>query len=314
MYIKYILSILILASSLFSANIEVVESFDTTETKQSKPAPIIIETKPSVTINKSKPIKKIQNIEVHKKIKKQKKLLNKNRTSTKKELKKSIKKSHKPTSKKSGAKLLIIIDDVSHRYQLNQIKSLPFKVTPSIFPPTKMNMQSYKLARGLKHFMVHLPLESHSRQMNTMYKVIRTYYTQKQIDNRVKEIKRLFPNAKYINNHTGSKFSANYKASKRLYKSLLANGFKFVDSRTSQNTKFPKLAKEFHKRYLKSDLFIDNVINVNSIKREIRKGVALAKRRGYAVVIGHPHPQTLRALRESKKLINSVKTVYIDEF
>ena len=80
LYIKCILSILILASSLFSANIEVVESFDTTETKQSKPAPIIIETKPSVTINKSKPIKKIQSREVHKKIKKQKKLLNKNRT------------------------------------------------------------------------------------------------------------------------------------------------------------------------------------------------------------------------------------------
>ena len=177
-----------------------------------------------------------------------------------------------------------------------------------------MNMNSYKLARGLKHFMVHLPLESHSKQMNTIYKLIRTYYTQKQIDSRIKEIRRLFPNAKYINNHTGSKFSANYIASKKLYKSLIANGFKFVDSRTSSKTKFPRIAREFKKRYLKSDLFIDNVINVNSIKKEIRKGIALAKRRGYAVIIGHPHPQTMRALRELSRAMKSVTTVYIDEF
>ena len=310
MYIKYILSILILASSLFAANIEVVESFSTPTVSKSKPAQTVSEIKPSITTIQRKPIKVIKQRELQKKAKKQKKLIKKNKIVSKKVIAKTTKRFHN----KNKAKLLIIIDDVSHRYQLNFIKNLPFKVTPSIFPPTKMNMHSYKLARGLKHFMVHLPLESHSRQMNTIYKLIRTSYTQKQINSRIKEIRRLFPNAKYINNHTGSKFSANYKASKRLYKSLLANGFKFVDSRTSIHTKFPKLAKEFHKRYLKSDLFIDNTINVNSIKREIRKGVALAKRRGYAVVIGHPHPQTFKALKELSPLLTNIKTVYVDEF
>ncbi len=307
MYIKYILSILILVSSLFSANIEVVESFKEASNSNIKPIQIQKKVKEKDTIIKSSTVKIKK--ELQKKRKNNKKIIKNNKA-----IKKLVLKKKNFTKFKSRAKLVIIIDDVSHRYQLNSIESLPFKVTPSIFPPTKMNMQSYKLAKGLKHFMVHLPLESHSKQMNTIYKLIHTNYTQKQIDKRVKEIRRLFPNAKYINNHTGSKFSANYKASKRLYKALLANGFKFVDSRTSKNTKFPKIAKEFHKRYLKSDLFIDNVINVNSIKKEIREGVALAKRRGYAVMIGHPHPQTLKALRESSKLINSVKTVYIDEF
>ena len=313
MYIKYILSILILVTSLFSASIEVVESFGAPSTETNNLTQKSNKIEATIINNKVKKIKKVTEKKLSYKREKPKKLLkqDKNNSTTKKI---NIKKATKTLHSKSKAKLAIIIDDVSHRYQLNKIESLPFKVTASIFPPTKMNMQSYKLARGLKHFMVHLPLESHSKQMNTIYKLIRTNYTQKQIDARVKEIRRLFPNAKYINNHTGSKFSANYSASKRLYKSLIANGFKFVDSRTSQNTKFPKLAKEFHKRYLKSDLFIDNVINVNSIKKEIKKAVALAKRRGYAVIIGHPHPQTLKALRESSKLINSVKTVYIDEY
>jgi len=293
---KYILSILILASTLFGANIEVIESFGN-PTKATIP-----------TIKKIKPIVKRKSLKIPKKEKAQK-----NSKESKKTKNKII---HPKVDKRvyKKAKLLIIIDDVSHRYQLNIIKSLPFKVTPSIFPPTKMNMQSYKLARGLKHFMVHLPLESHSKQMNTIYKLIKINYTQKQIDNRVKEIRRLFPNAKYINNHTGSKFSANYKASKKLYKSLLNNGFIFLDSRTSQNTQFPKLAKVYHKRYLKSDLFIDNIINTNTIKQQIKKGIALAKHRGYAVIIGHPHPQTFKALKELSSALKSVNTVYVDEF
>lgn len=319
MYIKYILSILILASSLFSANIRVIESYDLPTTK-------IKYVKATKHSYKKRYIKRVTDKKrVIKKTKLRKKRV---LTLHSKELpdktitkKRNIKKASAKNvsikslnSKRKKAKLVIIIDDVSHLFQLKTIQNLPFKVTPSIFPPTKMNMQSYKLARGLKHFMVHLPLESHSKQMNTIYKLIRTYNTQKQIDNRIKEIRHLFPNAKYINNHTGSKFSANYTASKKLYKSLVANGFKFVDSRTSSKTKFPRIAREFNKRYLKSDLFIDNVINTNSIKKEIRKGIALAKRRGYAVIIGHPHPQTMRALRELSKAMQSVTTVYIDEF
>jgi len=74
-----------------------------------------------------------------------------------------------------------------------------------------MNMYSYKLAIGLKHFMVHLPLESHSKQMNKIYKLIRVTDSKKKMEKRIEEIRKLFPNAKYINNHTGSKFTANYK-------------------------------------------------------------------------------------------------------
>ncbi len=301
MYIKYILSILILVATLFSNNFEVVESFDTTNTSNST---IVY---PTNTKNRA--------IETN---------ISKNKTTTPKVIKKVIKpikkvkvvkKIDKSTHKKvtKRPKLVIIIDDISHKYQLNIIKSLPFKVTPSIFPPTKMNMRSYKLATDLKHYMIHLPLESDSRQMNKIYKTIKINDSKAEIIKRVKEIRRLFPNAKYINNHTGGKFSANYKSSKRLYKTLLRNGFIFVDSRTSQNTKFPKIAKEFGQRYLKSDLFIDNKLSVKAIKQKIKEGVALAKRRGYAVVIGHPHPQTFKALKESSKLLKSVETLYIDE-
>jgi len=311
LYLKYILSILILVSTLFGDNnIKVVESFgDDNSAVVANTDVKAVETKTIITEkNISKP-----KIELVKKrattIKSSKKLEKK----PVKQAKTKYKKSSAIGSKNRRTKLVIIIDDISHRFQLNQLKSLPFKVTPSIFPPTKMNMYSYKLARGLKHFMVHLPLESHSKQMNKIYKLIRVTNGKKKIEKRIKEIKRLFPNAKYINNHTGSKFTANYSASKRLYKALIKNGFIFVDSRTTYKTKIPKIAKEFNRRYLKSDLFIDNKIETNAILKEIRAGIALAKHRGYAVVIGHPHPQTIRALKRAAKYLKQVKTVYIDE-
>ena len=277
---------------LLGADVEVIESFDIKPPTQN-----YIEYKQYKAINRVK--KKVKKYHYKKK-------------NIKKTDKVTLLKANK-TQINKNAKLVIIIDDISHRYQLNQILSLPFKVTPSIFPPNKMNRHSNLLAKGLKHFMVHLPLESNSRAMNRMYKTIFTNYSQKQINNRIKEIRRLFPTAKYINNHTGSKFTSNYSASKKLYKALIKNGFIFVDSRTSWHTKIPIIAKEFHKRYIKNDFFIDNLITVKSIKRQIKRAVDYAKRYGLAIVIGHPHPQTIKALKESAKIINSVKTVYIDE-
>ena len=286
--------------ALWGDSFEVIETFNVNDENSNTNNTVI-----KKEVNVSKPIKQ----KVAQQPKPKEKKVVKQIKPKIKEAKKSKKAIH---SKK--AKLVIIIDDISHRYQLNFIKSLPFKVTPSIFPPTKMNMHSYKLARGLKHFMVHLPLESGSRAMNKIYKMIHISDSKKAIEKRIKEVRKFFPTAKYINNHTGSKFSENYAASKRLYETLLQNGFIFVDSRTSHNSKFKKIAKEFHKRYLKCDLYIDNKISVSAIKKELRRAVNLAKRQGYAIVIGHPHIQTFKALKQSAKYImKNVETLYIDE-
>jgi polysaccharide deacetylase 2 family uncharacterized protein YibQ len=215
--------------------------------------------------------------------------------------------------KKSYPKLVIIIDDVTFKYQLDAIKSLPYKVTPSIFPPNRMNFNSYKLARGLKHFLVHLPLESHSKKMNKMYKTIFIDDSYEKVKNRVLEIRKLFPNAKYINNHTGSKFTENYEASKRLYKLLLDNNFTFIDSKTSQRSKIGRISREYNKRYIQCNIFIDNKKDINYTLDRIKDGVQIAKRRGFAVIIGHPHTTTIEALRKAKDILKDVEVIYIDE-
>ncbi len=200
--------------------------------------------------------------------------------------------------------------------QLRRIKSLGFKATPSIFPPSEMAKNSHLLANNLRHFMVHLPLQSPSAKMNRFQKTLMVYNSEREIKVRVKEIRKLFPKAVFINNHTGSTFTSNYQASKKLYRELINEGFIFLDSRTSSKSKIGKIAKEFHRAYIYRDVFIDNVKNSSYILKQLQKGVKLAKKRGFAVVIGHPHNVTLKTLesREAKRVLRGVKTLYIDEF
>ncbi len=210
--------------------------------------------------------------------------------------------------------VVIIIDDVSTKKQIREIQALPFKVTPSIFPPSNMSMRSHLLARGLNHFMVHLPMQSPSHKMNRFKKTLMIYDSRAKIRRRIQEIRRLFPRAKFINNHTGSTFTANYQASKKLYQELMREGFIFVDSKTSGRSKMRKIAREFGRAYIYRDIFLDNIQSVEATLKELRRGVKIAQKKGFAIIIGHPHPTTIRALRRAEGILRGVKTLYIDEF
>ncbi|GIT99139.1 divergent polysaccharide deacetylase family protein [Sulfurovum sp. TSL1] len=210
-------------------------------------------------------------------------------------------------------KLVIIIDDVSTSSQLKDIQATGIKITPSIFPPSQRSGASHRLARGLEHYMIHLPMESGTAQFNRQAKTLMTNFDQEEIEARVKELRILFPTARYINNHTGSVFTDNYVEMRTLYRALRKEGFVFVDSRTIASTKVPMIAEEFGDTYVARDTFIDNEQTVPYIHRQLQKAVKKAKKRGYAIAIGHPHPMTMKALSSAAAILNEVELVYLDE-
>ena len=209
-------------------------------------------------------------------------------------------------------KLAIIIDDVSSAKQLKHIMSLPIKVTPSIFPPYELSKSNHKLAQGLKHYMVHLPMQS-GKAYDKQYGTLKIIDSKEKMEARVKEIRKLFPTARYVNNHTGSAFTGNYKAMEMLYGILRKEGFVFVDSRTTAATKVRKIAHALGDAYVARDIFIDNDKNVPYIRKQLRQAVKTAKKKGYAIAIGHPHPVTMKALADSKDIFRDVELVYIDD-
>ena len=210
-------------------------------------------------------------------------------------------------------KLAIVIDDVHNKKQLAMIQRLNMKITPSIFPPYDLAKESHLLAKNLKHYMIHLPMESANKKFNTQSKTLMTSFSDEQIADRVMELRKLFPKGRYVNNHTGSVFTSHYTVMKKLYIALRLEGFVFVDSFTQATSKVEKIAHEYGDTYARRDSFIDNVQTVKYIQKQLKLAVQKAKKNGYAIVIGHPHKVTMQALKYSKSILKDVELVYIDE-
>ena len=206
--------------------------------------------------------------------------------------------------------LSIIMDDISYQGEVNKIKKLPFKITPSIFPPTKRHPDTPKLAREFKFYMVHLPMEAFNYPKKEP-KTLMVTDSLSDMKKRLKDIKRWFPRDRFVNNHTGSLFTTNYDAMMRLFEALKQEDMVFVDSRTSAKTVAYKVARSFHVKLLSRDVFLDNKADIKYIKNQLKKAVKIAKKNGYAIAICHPHSQTFKALMDSSNILKSVKLVYI---
>lgn len=214
---------------------------------------------------------------------------------------------------KGKPKLAIIIDDVSFEYHLNRIKKTGLKITPSFLPPNKIHPDSAKIAEKTKFYMVHLPLEAISHN-SPEYITLKTTDSFDYIEANIKKFKKLFPKAIYYNNHTGSKFTANQEAMDKLYRIFKEQNLVFIDSKTTALSKAESLAKKYHIKYHARDVFLDNSLDLDYIKNQLKLAVKIAKQKGYAIAIGHPHKNTLKAIKNSKKdILKDVEVVYLKD-
>ena len=209
-------------------------------------------------------------------------------------------------------KLAIVIDDVTTQYQLNQIKKIGYTVTPSLMPPTPNHPNSAKIRKNLPFYMIHFPLQASrfsGEEKNTLH--INDSY--EKIEKRVAQVRKWYPNAKYTNNHTGSKFTSNEKAMDRLFHALVKYDFIFVDSRTTGKTVAKKMAKKYNMPYIVRNVFLDNEQDFAYIQNQLKKAIRIAKKNGQAIAICHPHSITMKVLRESKHLLKDLELVYLNQ-
>jgi polysaccharide deacetylase 2 family uncharacterized protein YibQ len=209
------------------------------------------------------------------------------------------------------AKLAIIIDDVATKKQVRAIKSVHIPLTMSFLPPSSVRPNTAKLAAKENFYMVHLPMEAMNWSAEEPL-TLRVNDSQQKISQRIEKLKSLFPKVHYINNHTGSKFTSNEIAMNRLVFALNKNNISFIDSRTTAQTKAPKVMKNFGFKYVARDVFLDHHMDKAYVLKQIKQAVKVAKLHGTAIAIGHPHPNTLQALKESKKVLDEVDVVFVN--
>ena len=214
--------------------------------------------------------------------------------------------------KEKKPRLAIIIDDMSSKEQVKALKNTGLKLIPSFFPNSKNHPNTKEYAKEFDFFMVHLPLAAVKFRAEEL-QTLKPSHSQELIKSKIAKIKNDFKGLKFINNHTGSLFTSDEEAMRKLFIAFKENDFIFVDSLTTGSSKARILAKEFKQSYIKRDIFLDNKDELEYIKKQLLKAVTLAKKQGFAIAIGHPRKNTFKALSQSKNLLNEVELVYLSE-
>ncbi|MFC2427464.1 MAG: divergent polysaccharide deacetylase family protein [Campylobacter sp.] len=216
---------------------------------------------------------------------------------------------------KLGAKprLVIIIDDVAYRHQVDAIKSVNLKLTPSFFPATSAHPETPILSRRFSFYMIHLPMQALGGFKGAEIGTLTVNDDYEKIAKKLQSIKRDFPNLKYINNHTGSRFTSDAAAMDRLMRAMRDENLIFVDSKTTSPTKVYGAAKKYSMPYIARDVFLDHDGSKAAVRKQLKYAVELAKKRSYAIAIGHPHKNTIEVLQESSKLLQEVEVVYLKD-
>jgi polysaccharide deacetylase 2 family uncharacterized protein YibQ len=110
-----------------------------------------------------------------------------------------------------------------------------------------------------------------------------------------------------MNNHMGSRFTASFKEMLETLQVVKDRGLFFVDSLTTGDSKGYKTARTLHVPATSRDVFLDNRVEECAILRQLHQLKGIAQRHGHAVGIGHPFPETSRAIRHFLKGIDKAE-------
>ncbi len=107
------------------------------------------------------------------------------------------------------------------------------------------------------------------------------------------------PGAVGVNNHQGSRATADAQLMAETMTALRDRGLFFIDSRTTTETVAYQEAERLGVPAAYRKVFLDDVPDRGAIRGELERAARLAQRQGWSIAIGHPHPTTMESLKES---------------
>jgi hypothetical protein len=204
-----------------------------------------------------------------------------------------------PTGEKT-ARLALIVDDCGQWIDTERgFIALQIPLTMSVLPDVAYTGVVAREASGAgKGVMLHLPMETVSG-MNPGPGKITTEMSDPQITKQVEEDLAQVPLARGVNNHEGSKASADERVMRDVMGVLAQKGgLFFVDSRTSAASVGQTTAESLGVPSGARDVFLDNRNDVAYTEGQLLEAAEIARRTGHAIAIGHPRATTLEAVRE----------------
>jgi polysaccharide deacetylase 2 family uncharacterized protein YibQ len=202
------------------------------------------------------------------------------------------------TSAHTQPRLALIIDDCGQWLDTERgFIALPVTLTLSVLPDVRFNHEiEREAADGNKGVMLHLPMETLSG-LNPGPGKITTEMDDTAITAQVEHDLGNVDLARGVNNHEGSKATANPRVMNDLRAVLVRHDRFFIDSKTNGASVAEAIAMQHGVATAGRDVFLDNRADVAYTEGQLRAAAALAERTGSAIAIGHPRPTTLAAVR-----------------
>jgi len=146
--------------------------------------------------------------------------------------------------------------------------------------------------------MLHLPMQAVGNELPEAQQ-LHTGMSEGEVANELSRMLANVPTAAGVNNHEGSLATTDGKLMGELMPLLKQRSLYFVDSRTTAGTVAFDAAHQagLHCGF-RNVPFLDDVEEAGAIRKQLELAIHGAEEKGAAIAIGHPHKETLEALRE----------------
>ncbi|ADH86903.1 divergent polysaccharide deacetylase family protein [Desulfurivibrio alkaliphilus] len=213
-------------------------------------------------------------------------------------------------------RLALIIDDMGYSPEIEEkMLGLDLELTFSFIPfaPQRQQILNRTRAQG-RAILLHLPLEALDDKWNKAPGLLATGMSEEEIVTGFTAALNEIPMATGVSNHMGSRFTADRRAMQVLLAQLPRYDLYFLDSLTTPDSVGAEIAAELGIPFLRRDIFIDHHREPEQIRTQIDRLLNIAEKRGWAVGLGHPYPETLRVLQEKEGELNRrVRLVKLDQ-
>lgn len=198
-----------------------------------------------------------------------------------------------------GAYLALVMDDLGRSVgDVERLAALGVPMSYAVLPFESRTPEVVAaLARHDAEILLHLPMEGRDGA-NPGPGALTLGMGEERMRTATRKALAAVPGATGVNNHMGSVLSADASSMRTVLGELAPRGLFFVDSRTTAESVGYSAARELGMAAAQRDVFLDPDLDPAAIRVQFHRALEVARRQGSAVVIGHPHPATLRVLSE----------------
>ena len=207
----------------------------------------------------------------------------------------------------------LIVDDLGYDKKIaKKFLALNVNLTFSILPHSPFQNEIARLAssKGIE-IMLHLPMEPvEYPDVNPGPGTLLSSMSPDELIGQLEDDLNALPGITGVNNHMGSKLTAESTQMYQIFSILKQRGLFFIDSRTTSDSMGRPSARLLQIPFAERDVFIDHYLKPNFIRKQIKELIRIARSNGAAVGILHPHSTTYQILREElPELQNQVQLV-----